>query len=61
MKPNEAPGLDGLTQEVCKLEKTWKYLERFCIETFNGVRPNEWGISCIVHVPKKEDLTRCTN
>ena len=25
------------------------------------MRPNEWGISGIVRVPKKGDLTRCTN
>ena len=61
MKPNKALTPDGLTLEVWKLEKTQKYLKRFCIETFNGVRPNEWGISGIVSVPKKGDLTRCTN
>ena len=61
MKPNKAPSLDGLTLEAWKLEKTQKYLRRFCNETFNGVRTNEWGISGIVPVPKKGDLTRCTN
>ena len=61
MKPNKAPGLYSLTLEVWKLEKTQKYLKRFCIETFNGVCPNEWGISGIVLVPKKRDLTRCAN
>ena len=61
MKPNKTPGLDSLTLEVWKFEKTKKYLRRFCIETFNGVRPNEWGISGIVSVPKKGDLTRCTS
>ena len=61
MKPNKAPGLDGLTLEGWKLEKTQKYLKRFSKEIFHGVRPNEWGISGIVPVPKKEDLTRCTN
>ena len=59
--PNKAPGLDGLTLEVWKLKKTQKHLRSFCIETFNGERPNEWGISGIVPVPKKRDLTRCTN
>ena len=61
MKPNKAPGLDGLTLEVWKLEKTQKYLRRFCNETFNGVRTNEWGISVILSVPKKGELTCCTN
>ena len=61
IKPNKAPGLDGLTLEVWKLEKTQKYLRGFCNETFNGGRPNEWGISGIVPVPKKGDLTLCTN
>ena len=41
MKPNKASGLDGLTLEAWKLEKTKKYLKRFCIGTFNSVRPNE--------------------
>ena len=61
MKHNKAPGLDGLTLKVWKLEKTQKYLRRFCNETFNGVRPNEWGISGIFSVPKKGELTRCIN
>ena len=55
LKPNKAPGLDGLTLEVWKLENYQKFLKSFCIETFNGVRPNEWGISGIISVPKKED------
>ena len=54
MKLNKAPGLDGLPLEVWKLEKTQKYLKRFCIETFNGVRLNKWNIFGIVPVPKKE-------
>ena len=61
MKNDKAPGLDGLTLDVWKLQNTQKYLKQFCIETFNGVRPDEWGISGIVPVPKKGDLTRCTN
>ena len=61
MKSDKAPGLDGLTLDVWKLQKSQKYLKQFCIETFNGVRPDEWGLSGIVPVPKKGDLTRCTN
>ena len=61
MKSDKAPGLDGLTLDVWKLQKSQKYLKQFCIKTFNGVRPDEWGLSGIVPVPKKGDLTRCTN
>ena len=61
MKSDKVPGLDGLTLDVWKLQKSQKYLKQFCIETFNGVRPDEWGISGIVQVPKKGDLTHCTN
>ena len=61
MKADKAPGPNGLTLDVWKLKKTQKYLKQFCIATFNGVRPDEWGISGIVPVPKKGDLTQCTN
>ena len=61
MKPNKASGLDGLTLENWSLEKTQQYLKRFCIETLNCVRPNEWGLSGIVPVLKKRNLTHCTN
>ena len=57
MKSDKVPGLDGLTLDVWKLQKSQKYLKQFCIETFNGVRPDEWGISGIVPVPKEGDLT----
>jgi len=61
MKQDKAPGLDGLTLDVWKLENTQKYLNLFYIQTFNGFCPDEWGLSGIVPVPKKVDLTRCTN
>ena len=61
MKADKAPGLDSLTLDVWKLKKTQKHLKQFCIDTFHGVRPDEWGISGIVPVPKKGDLTKCTN
>ena len=61
MNPNEAPGLDGIKLDAWKLNKTQKYLKQFCIDTFNEVRLDEWGISGIVPVPKKGDLTQCTN
>ena len=61
MKPGKAPGLDGLTLELWKLPKVREYLRDFCIQTFNGQRPDEWGMAGIVPIPKKGDLTICSN
>ena len=61
MKPGKAPGLDGLTLDLWKLPKVRRILRRFCVETFEGRRPDEWGVSGIVPVPKKGNLTICDN
>ena len=57
MKPGKAPGLDGLTLDLWKLPRVRTFLQDFCIHTFDDHRPDEWGISGIVPVPKKGNLT----
>ena len=44
MKPGKAPGLDGLTLDLWKLPRVRTFLRGFCIQTFEGHRPDEWGI-----------------
>jgi len=51
MKPGKAPGLDGLTLDLWKLARVRTFLRDFCIQTFEGHRPDEWGIPGIVPVP----------
>lgn len=57
MKLRKAPGLDGLPLEFWKLPKARISLTEFCNKTFRGCRPAEWGISGIVPIPKKGNLT----
>ena len=57
MKNEKAPGLDCLPVEVWKLPRIKKSLLQFCNLTYSGNRPDEWGISGIVPVPKKGNLT----
>ena len=56
MKNGKAPGLDGLPPEFWKLSKVKKQLLKFCNMTYFGNRPEEWGFSGLVPVPKKGDL-----
>ena len=57
MKHGKAPGLDGIPIEVWQLPKLRKDLLKFCNKTYLGNRPLKWGISDIVPIPKKGDLT----
>ena len=61
MKLGKAPGLDGIPIEVWQLPKLRKDLLKFCNKTYLGNRPPEWGISGIVPIPKKGDLTNPEN
>ena len=61
MKPGKAAGLDGLPLEFWKVESHLDRLLHFCNLTLNGERPPEWGLSSIVPVPKKGDLTKVDN
>ena len=57
MKANKAPGLYTLPLELWKLPRCKEILLSFCNATLDGARPPEWGLSAIVPVPKKGDLT----
>ena len=57
MKMGKAPGLDGLPLEFWKLPKARISLTEFCNMTLQGERPVEWGLSGIVPIPKKGNLT----
>ena len=61
IKLDKAPRLDCIPFEVCRLPKLRKYLLNFCNETYLGKIPPEWGISGIVPILKKADLTRPEN
>ena len=61
LKNGKAPGLDGLPSEFWKLPKMREKLHRFCSQTFLGNRPKEWGVSALIPVPKKGDLTKTDN
>ena len=61
MKFGKAPGLDCLPAELWKLPKIRKSLKVFCNDTLNGNRPEEWGLSGIVPIPKKGNLTITDN
>ena len=55
------PGLDDLPSEFWKLPKIKKQLRKFCNQAYNGNRPKEWGEAALVPIPKKGDLTKCSN
>ncbi|KAI8480349.1 hypothetical protein Bbelb_419420 [Branchiostoma belcheri] len=57
MRLGKAPGLDGLPVELWKLPKVSEHLTFFCNQTMAGHRPPEWGLSGIVPIPKKGNLT----
>ena len=61
LKNGKAPGLDGLPPEFWKMKNIRHILLKFCIETFLGDRPDEWGISTLIPIPKKGDLTKPDN
>ena len=61
MKNGKTPGLDGFPVELWKLPKIRKVLTKFCNETYNGNRPDEWGISGITPIPKKGNLKLTDN
>ena len=61
MKSGKASGLDGLPLEFWSIDGLFEFLLQFCNETLNGNRPDEWGLSSIVPVPKKGDLTSVDN
>lgn len=61
MKPDKGPGLNGFPPNIWKLSSCKEALLSFCNATLNGNRPAEWGLSAMVPVPKKGDLTKTDN
>lgn len=61
MKSGKSPGLDEIGIEVWKLPNLKPILLHFCNETYVGNKPDEWGISSIVPIPKKGDLSLPSN
>jgi len=57
MRPGKTPGTDGIPVELWKLPKISEHLTYFCNQTLSGHRPAEWGLSGIVPIPKKGNLT----
>ena len=61
MKSGKSPGLDGLPAEFWKLSRIKIILRKFCNETYNGNRPEQWGVSGLIPIPKKGDLRSTDN
>ena len=57
IKLGKATGLDDIPIEVWRLPNLRKDLLKFCNKTYLGNRLPEWGISGIVPIHKKGDLT----
>ena len=57
MKLGKAIGLHGISIEVWRLPQLRKNVLKFCKVTYLEDRPAEWGITGIVPIPKKGDLT----
>ncbi|XP_072028338.1 uncharacterized protein [Amphiura filiformis] len=64
LKRNKAPGVDNITPEILKdggdVIREW--LLRICQHVWkNEVTPAEWGKGIILPLPKKGDLSYCSN
>ena len=64
MKNDKAPGVDGVTAEMLKIdeEETPRLLTEIFEQIWNSEElPESWKIGLIVKLPKKGDLTNCNN
>ena len=61
LKNNKASGLDGIPAEVWKTRVLDNELLDYCNRTLNGDRPAQWGLSGIIPVPKKGNLSDPNN
>ena len=64
LKRNKSPGSDGITAEL--LQAGWEQLARQMLKLCNkaweeGAIPEEWDKSMLVSIPKKGDLSDCSN
>jgi len=61
-KSGKACGKDGIPPEVLQLEVVQKFLLIYCNKCLStGSAPDQWLKQLIIPVPKKGDLTQCTN
>jgi len=61
-KSGKACGKDGIPPEVLQLKVVQKILLIYCNKCLStGSAPDQWLKQLIIPVPKKGDLTQCTN
>ena len=64
LKKNKSPGSDGITAEMLQAggEQLARQMHKLCNKVWQeGTIPEEWGKSLLVPIPKKGDLSNCSN
>ena len=64
LKRNKSPGSDGVTAEMLQAggEPLSRQIHKLCNKAWHeGTIPEEWGKSILVPIPKKGDLSNCSN
>ncbi|CAF4463173.1 unnamed protein product [Rotaria socialis] len=64
LKRNKSPGSDGITAEMLQAggEPLSREIHKLCNKAWHeGTIPEEWGKSILVPIPKKGDLSNCSN
>ena len=64
LKKNKSPGSDGITAEMLQAggEKLAREIHKLCNKAWQeGTIPKKWGKSILVPIPKKGDLSECSN
>ena len=64
LKRNKSPGSDGITAEMLQAggEPLSRQIHILCNKAWHeGTIPEEWGKSILVPIPKKGDLSNCSN
>jgi hypothetical protein len=64
LKKNKSPGSDGITAEMLQAggEPLARQIHMLCNKSWHeGTIPEEWGRSILVPIPKKGDLSNCSN
>ena len=64
LKRNKTPGSDGITAEMLQAggEQLARQIHKLCNKAWHeGTIPEEWGKSILVPIPKKGDLSNCSN
>ena len=63
-KRNKSPGSDGVTAEMLQAggESLSRQIHKLCNNAWHeGTIPEKWGKSILVPIPKKGDLSNCSN